>query len=212
MTSIQAINAPAFTSRPQKQENQYTGLKIGLGAAAISAASYKTIEPMTKFAANLTRKNIENIKSHPEIYTNAEKLIEKSYQNMSQMFKYTKAVKKAGIWKTFAKVAPVIVGVGLITDLGNNFLRRNKEPDAYTEKGNAYTKVDIGKKTGFVNGVIAEILMMKFLGNTYKAMGATPAQKVVTALIGGIGGHILGSIADKMANKKAAEAADKAAA
>lgn len=210
MTSIQSVNAPAFTSRAQQQENQYTGLKVGLGAAAISAASYKSIEPMTKLAANITRKNIENIKSHPEIYKNAEKIIEKSYQNMSQMFKYTKAVKKAGIWKTFAKVAPVIIGLGILTDIGNNFVRKHKEPDAYTEKGNAYTKVDIGKKTGFVNGVIAEILMMKFLGNTYKAMGATPAQKVATAIIGGVGGYILGAITDKMANKKAAEAVDKA--
>ena len=82
MTSIQAMNAPAFTSRPQKQENQYTGLKIGLGAAALSAASYKSMEPMTKAAAKVTRLNIANIKAHSELYANAEKLIEKSYSGL----------------------------------------------------------------------------------------------------------------------------------
>lgn len=77
-----------------------------------------------------------------------------------------------------------------------------------TKKENVYYKSNTGKKLGTLLGVVVYPLTMlieKFVAKSKIPVG----QYIAGAAIGAVGGLILGSITDKIANKGAAKYADK---
>ena len=240
MTSIQSVAFTSRqNAKPENQYTGLKTAAVYTPIAGAAAYGVKkSVDPMTKIIVKAARKLIaennqiiksstgcagSNMNDHPvfkafsggksatEIIAEYKARNEKLYKSASEMFKLRKSAKSVSWLKSFGMAVPFILGMGLLTDIGNNFVRKHKEPNAVTDKGNAYTKVDIGKKTGFVNGVFAEAALMMLQKDALKKLGSTPAQKIVTLLVGGVGGYILGAIADKMSNDKAAKEADKKA-
>lgn len=231
-----------MVSIQSRNDNQYTGLKTGAVYTAMAgAASYgvrKSIDPLTKWVANNTRKiaaeqnniikeALHSIKvvegSTSESANNIRKLsnemIELSkqlkdsvYKNASDMFKLRKGAKDVSFLKSFGLAVPFMLGFGLLTDIGNNFQRKHIAPNATTKNGNEYTKVNVGKKTGLINGILSGAALMALNKKALNKLGQTPVTKVITLAVYGVGGLMLGAIADKLANNKAAKTADKAAA
>lgn len=116
-------------------------------------------------------------------------------------------VPKLATLKPIAIAAPFFIGAGAIVDHMNNRQRAKSEPNAQTKNGNEYVKTNMGKKLGGFLGLACEsgIIALNRVLKTGEHFN-NPLATIVTAVIGGT---ILGAIADKMSNRKAAKAADK---
>jgi len=115
-----------------------------------------------------------------------------------------------------SKVIPLYIVPAFIVDYLNNDQKQNTEPNAKTEKGNDYVKVNMGEKWGAVLGCVVGILSGLININEIKAIWAKNASKfgpIAGTIIGvcatALGGHWLGIITDKYTNKQAAKVADE---
>ncbi|MDY6383465.1 MAG: hypothetical protein SPL70_06165, partial [Cyanobacteriota bacterium] len=130
----------------------------------------------------------------------------------------------------------VLVACGAIVNAANNHQRATSANNATTDKGNEYTKVNMGKKLGAILGAVAAVgimaankaIMKPFnkiqkenLKNLEEFAGKDIAKLLkksghlamaLTVAANAVGGLALGAIADKISNHKAAKAADKAVA
>ena len=123
----------------------------------------------------------------------------------------------ASTLKSFAKTAPMAIGAGVLVDYLNNRQRANTEPNAVTEKGNKYTKVNNGTKFGALLGGLCGVINGVLNCNLFKdAAKFSKTGAAIGSFIGicsmAAGGYLLGSITDMLANKKAAKIADEKAA
>lgn len=125
------------------------------------------------------------------------------------------AKKYPGSVKTMAVAIPFYVLPGMIVDYFNNKQRENTEPNAKTDKGNDYVKVNMGKKLGAVlalavSAVSAMVFKPKLLFN-----GGNKTFAVINSVFGlalsALGGYGLGAIADNYSNKLAKKEADRLA-
>lgn len=179
-----------------------SGLKVGLGMAALGAASAYSVKPMinkiSKFAVDSARKNMPPADA---------------YEATKQIFASRKALKGINLTKPLLVGLPIYLGCGAIVDWANKKQRASSEPNATTKNGNEYTKVNMGKKLGAVLGAAAYLVSgIVNKGQLQKIIASSPnkALSIVSSLaVGALGGFTLGSIADKLSNKQAAKEADK---
>ncbi|MBR1460830.1 hypothetical protein IJ596_04280 [bacterium] len=199
MSNISSLNAvPVFTGNSQKKAKDHSGLKVGLAHTAAATVIGAAQIPFSKKFINRFAKVMRE--------TGASKF---EIAKQKSLIKEMSAVSA----KTFAKIAPLALACGLIVDYYNNKQRKNTEPNAVTENGNEYVKVNKGKKVGTLLGVAATIL------NTPRALKklkgynpvASAAGAIVAMAVTALGGCMLGAISDNMSNKKAAKMADAAA-
>lgn len=182
-----------------------SGLKVGLGITALGMGGLYSIKPISKkiykMAVDYARKNLP---------------AEDAYVTTKPIFEANKALKNIKVTKPLMIAIPLYMGCGAIVDWFNKKQRTETEPNATTKKGNAYTKVNMGKKLGAALGVAGYAISGLINLPEMKKMLAASPNKAVTVgtsiAIGAIGGYLLGALTDKISNKKAAEAADKAAA
>lgn len=181
-----------------------SGLKVGLGVTALGVAGAYSTKPMVN-------------KVYKTVINNMRKTMEPkaAYEATRPIFEAHKALKSIKFLKPMMIAIPMYLGCGAIVDWANKKQRQNKTPNAETENGNKYTKVNMGKKLGAVLGVVAYAISgLANKAQMKKIMESSPNKFVsmaITAGVGAIGGYLLGSIADKLSNKQAAKEADKAA-
>ena len=181
-----------------------SGLKVGLGVTALGAVGAYSTKPMIKKVYKMC------VDSARRNFPAAD-----AYQISKPIFEAKNALKNINLKKTFLPAIPLYLGCGALVDWANKNQRANSEPNAETEKGNKYTKVNMGKKLGAILGVVAYGISALINNKAMKQVLATSPNKVVaiasSLASGALGGLILGSIADKMSNKQAAKEADKMA-
>lgn len=222
-----------------------SGLKVGLGMAAVGttcAYSLKpTINKLAKKMVNYTRsetaqqneniklaeeaiKNVqyENImvrnhtaKVNNEIIQTANKIKNTLYEQTRNIFNLRRSLKNINLLKPVLVAASLCLGCGVIVDRANKKQRANSDPNAITENGNQYTKVNMGKKLGAILGAtVYSISALINKGAMKKILASSPNKVISVAIAMGInilGGLTLGAIADKISNKKAAKEADEIA-
>jgi len=117
--------------------------------------------------------------------------------------------------KQFAKALPIFAGTGFIVDYLNNRQREKISPNAKTDKGNDYTKVNNGKKYGALLGIVAPLINRLFNKNTVQAPLGVKIAALPFMIIGmgmsALFGYGLGALTDKLENSQAAKEADKVA-
>ena len=181
-----------------------SGLKVGLGMTAIGTATALSVKPMVN-------------RAYKSIISNARKNFppEDAYEIAKPLFEAHKTIKGTKFFKPMLIAIPMYLGFGAIVDWANKKQRTNSEPNAQTKNGNAYTKVNMGKKLGAVLGIAGyAIAGLANKAQMKKILTTSPNKFVsvaITAISGALGGFILGSITDKISNKKAAKVADQAA-
>ena len=113
-----------------------------------------------------------------------------------------------------AKLLPLYLIPAFIVDYLNNNQKQNTEPNAKTENGKDYTKVNMGEKWGAVLGGVAgalsSLINMKELKAISGAKYSPIASLLVNSVISALGGHWLGKITDKYTNKHSVKEADNA--
>lgn len=209
--------------------SENSGMKIGMGVSAAGlglAYSYpKIIDKITGIGIKAIRNQIQ---SADELSVNLEKMgiprpkkyviqMEKEnlYKKADELFKMRNKLKSTNFPKMVARFIPVYIALGAIVDFANKMQRKKAEPNAQTNKGNNYTKVNMGKKLGAGLGLIAAGIGLAINRKSYaKLFNIMPDQKIKTLVQGSImdvvAGFGLGALADKMSNHKAAKEADKA--
>ena len=217
-----------------------SGLKVGLGATALGAASVYATPKMTDMMTKVYIKGVRNsikdadvvIKAGKDALRNsagnllvddmAKAVYEKGlalkkslYNSASDIFNLRRLIKNTNLLKQLMIATPLYIGCGAIVDWANRKQRAKSAPNATTKNGNEYTKVNMGKKLGAVLGIAAGAVSALADKNfVKKALLSSPnkAISIATSLIlMTVGGFTMGAIADKISNKKAAKAADKAA-
>ena len=198
-SSIQAVGATPFTSNLKvKKQRDNSGLKVGAGV--FGACSTLSI------CSEYINKSLE---APSEI---AKVLEGTKFSKMDKFMDMFKRVCNANLGKRLGIIAAMTLGCGLIVDYFNNKKREKAQPNAETENGNAYVKVNNGKKVGTLLGItiptvasLAQIFILKELPSTSKA--GTAGKLIARAATG----FILGAITDKISNNKARKAADEKA-
>ena len=215
-----------------------SGLKVGLGATALSAASVyttpKIVGKVTKFGIKAVRNGIKEADEIINTGRNTMKVTtgnlydmakarydlgvsqkDALYKQASALFNNRKLVKNTNLLKPLMLTMPLYLGLGAIIDFANKKQRAKSAPNATTKNGNDYTKVNMGKKLGAAFGVAAYAVNTIVNKNIIKKILATSPNKVVTLTVpvvsSVIGGLTMGAIVDKISNNKAAKMADKAA-
>ena len=181
-----------------------SGLNVGLGVTALGVANAYTMKPMAK---KIYKVCIDNLRKNMPAAD--------AYEAAKPIFEAKKAMKNINLFKSLLPVIPLYLGCGAIVDWANNKQRANSEPNAETEKGNKYTKVNMGKKLGAILGAVTCGISSIINNKAIKQILATSPNKAFTIgfafVTSALGGLMLGSIADKMSNKQAAKEADKMA-
>ena len=126
-----------------------------------------------------------------------------------------KGVRLMAGLKTLARTIPLFAGVGLLVDYLNNKQRKSTQPNAKTDKGNDYVKVNNGKKYGALLGVVAPLVMKIFNNNKVQASLGVKIAALPFMLIGAgvsaLCGYGLGALTDKLDNSQAIKDADNVA-
>lgn len=116
-------------------------------------------------------------------------------------------------FKHIAKRIPVYVGSGFIVDCLNNKQRESRPHNTITPNGSTYTKVNRGKTFGAVLGLLSGSILCYMSRNKIKVPDFLSKMALASCLaIFAAGGHLLGSITDKIANNKTAKEADSVSA
>lgn len=105
--------------------------------------------------------------------------------------------------RSLPKTIPFYMGPGLIVDYLNNRQRKNAALNSKMDNSN---KVNRGKKYGAVLGILTPLVFRIFNKNSVKSLpfGIKLAMFpfiLISYSISALGGHFLGTIADKLANK-----------
>ena len=222
-----------MVSSVSSNQNYYSGVKIGAGLSAIGAVSAfgtpKLVDKMTGLVVKTSRKTIadnnkiikDTLKSMAEhsgsqeisamgkeLVEHATLLRDNAYKTAKSMFDSRKVFKNINMKKALAIAVPFYLGAGAIVDYANNRQRAKSKPNAETKNGNEYVKVNMGKRLGGFLGLACEggiIALNKVFKNSPKPL----PNPLATIALGALGGYMLGALADKMSNKKAAKSADK---
>ena len=137
----------------------------------------------------------------------SEALISDAYKNASSIFRQRKQFKSINLKSSFLKALPLYLAAGAVVDIANNRQRAKSAPNAVTDNGNPYVETNMGKKLGWALGLVSEGTMLLLNKKAYKM--STPLSNALAFGLSALGGYVLGAMADKLSNKKAAKAADK---
>ena len=115
--------------------------------------------------------------------------------------------------KHIAKRIPIYIGSGFIVDCLNNKQRESRPHNTITPNGSTYTKVNRGKTFGALLGLLSGSVIFYMSRNKIKVPEFLSKMAFATSLaVFAAGGHLLGSITDKIANNKTAKEVDRVSA
>ena len=115
--------------------------------------------------------------------------------------------------KHIAKRIPIYIGSGFIVDCLNNKQRESRPHNTITPNGSTYTKVNRGKTFGAGLGLLSGSILYFINKNRIKVPDFLSKMALASCLaVSAAGGHLLGSITDKIANNKTAKEADSVSA
>ena len=218
-TVEQNVSFSAKKTNEKAPYRQHSGLKTGGVAYTIPAATTLAVFGFNKSIAKWGKKALKD---------GAQELGEEGVKNLKTYLKDLDGLVKASGKKMFITIPlgyAVCMACGALIDkLSNNkrakleadltqkdqkeVLKENKRAEV-TRSGGVYYKSNEGKKYGALLGM-AVLPAWKYAGNLI-SQSKTPVGVISSAIMGAIGGFVLGSITDKHSNKAAKKLAEKAA-
>ncbi len=207
-SKVNFIGKKRHTSDIQKDENPvyktHAGLKTGIGYGIVQAGYAGLLATGASFMQDIMRSQGRNFIPDPNT-----------------------AGKISKIWFLYIPAAILTsIGCGALVDSAINkkhaefakktenkdkkeILRKDEQAEL-SRTGEVYYHTSIGKKIGPVFGLVLTPLLglgqHKIAGRQY-----TVGKLVINAVVGAVGGLLLGAITDRVANKGAAKFADKQA-
>lgn len=207
------------TEATNKPFQTHAGLKLGIAAGTLGAVGSLAEGRLAKKAAEFIK---QGEKEAQGMDNEVKAILEPVIEFMKSASKSAKFLAPA--------IAIASVGCGVAVDMAANkkhaqiaelkdssdtkeILNDESRVDT-TRNGNVYYKSNTGKKLGTLLGLvtypIVEVLSLKMM-KVQSSVKSLAAVAGVTAVMGAIGGFVLGAIADKCGNSAARKAADKQA-
>lgn len=191
----------------------HAGLKTGIAASVIAAGNELFFAKLLKVCSEASSVASKDVANDVELANN--------FKSNAKNFK---ALSK-NVWITLPIAVLASIGCGMFVDSvinkkqaqfadkfnteGRKAALNDEERAEITKKDNVYLSTNSGKKVGTMLGAI----VLPAFGAVKKSLAKVKAPNAVitNAIIGSIGGLILGSITDMAANKGAKKHADKQA-
>ena len=226
MLSVQNYNLTsgrnlAFKSRENDEKNQvqkpyqtHAGLKTGTVGAGILTATYLGLNAVVKGITKVSKEAMDEA---------GDAMDKASRKNLDDIVKNMKALNK-NIWVSLPISILAYLGCGALVDKkindkhakmadkleteGKKAVLDQEDRAELTKNNNVFYKSNVGKTFGVALGAVV-LPVVSLISDVITKTPIKAKGIVNAAIIGAIDGLILGSITDKVSNKRAAKFADK---